>query len=288
MEKTPSSALTDDERFLIEQIVARFAVLYAHTVARYKTPQGLAKALLKMLSSKKHLTMEALLCGIVDEHLTKPFFPQDLSKQLLQVTCIPGTYDYWNDGRLQTVKFVVNIDVKLKPKELTQILKTMTSLGILVNVKGLKKIKEMRRNNFDNRKENKRQVINRRSEGGYPSAYTFTPTFHKLVTLVEKHEAMTLFKDILITTNLAFKFEKFFLEGLFYLCKIDKKNATKFIETSWPEILRKKGLTPPLLVDRISLADEKDLERHSVELAKLITTKRSYEMYFILGAQVLI
>jgi hypothetical protein len=289
MGKTPSpSSLTDDERFIVEQIVARFAVLYAHMVVRYKTPQMLGEALLNIQSSKKYLALEALIYGTIDKHISKTvFFPEDFSKHLQQLTYVPGTFNYWSNGRVQTVKFALNFNFKLKPKELTQILKIMTSLGIYVNIRGLKKIKEWRRYELDNRTDNKNQMMNRHIEGGYPSAYIFTPAFDNLAVLIEKPEALTLFKDILIATNLAFKFEKFTLDGFFYLCKLDKKAAASLAEKTWPEILRKKGnITPSGLVDRISLASEKDLERHSLELAKTIVTNRTYEWHFLLGAHV--
>jgi hypothetical protein len=275
MEKTPlPSSLTNDERFIIEQIVAKFAVLYARMTVRYKTPQVLAETLSKVLSSRKYLAFEALLCGTIDEGIAKTiFFPQDLSKQLVQVTYIPGTYDYWNEGRLQTVKFTLNFGIKLKPKELTQILKMMTSLNIYVNIRGLKKINEQNRCNVDNRGDNKSRVRNRHIEGGYPSAYTITSEFYDLASLMKKPEAMALFKHILIATNLAFRLEKFMVDGLFYLCKRDQKCASSLFETSWPEILRKKmNITPAILVNRISSASEKDLERHSLELAELWST----------------
>ena len=159
-----------------------------------------------------------------------------------------------------------------------RVLKKLEKEDIFIHLEGKNKIRSQENKMYrPGRKSSSDEVHN--DTGGKQSAYIITDEVEKLKKAIESPEAIDYLYDKIINSNLAYKFAKFNVLAFFHAAKLDVESTRKLLgigASMMEDNIKEKNDSILLMLQRLQLCDDHQLEQYADKAAQFLTKERDY------------
>jgi hypothetical protein len=280
--KNPSQ-LTQEEEDMIDQVLLRWGIIYAYIKTKYRTPKKLAEKLISLSNSRKQITGILSLLNTKDRKADQVITASSLNKEVAKVMLDDDTSLQDPTDITTSVEAASDLESYINSTDRTKILKMLEHAGIYLNIKGKKEVRRQSRKSRRGRPTASDKTYEK--SGGYPSIYKMTEKVKKLKELSLKPEACNRVRKTLVKSELAYNFEKFVLQALYYAAKKDTNVLKQMFRIHMPaEFI--KSTQFETFQERFLSIEESKLEKKVAEGARISVENHNYDGYLFIGALV--
>lgn len=208
--------LTEGEKEIINEIITVCAAKIFYLVTTFNDPKDYAKEIQKFSRSRKNFYLLTFMSKIKNMTSDQFFFPQDvrnISYRIKEIT----------NG---TLKLAEDSSTYLKQWEVQEALQYLIDEGLLLNIKGKKKIKKVSPQLFP-RLPKGRGLKNEKREGYY-SVYRITDDVATLNQIMSNHKALKIIYTKLKGYGVLDKFYYFMCSALMHVLMEEKEKVLKW------------------------------------------------------------